>query len=114
MDVSYDGEPTSAFERYRATVTARPTLLSKYSTALAEMSSAFSWKPNGVSSRTAGTGGGPSRSKIDLCVVTMVGLVSPEPMITKSRAVTMGGRPSREVPVGDRTMQQVGQLPGML
>src|SRR3954468_16285067 len=52
------------------------------------MSSAFSWKPYGVSSRTAGR---PSstRAKISRCGFTMVGAVSPEPMITSNPAVTI-------------------------
>src|SRR2546421_4834248 len=62
-----------------------PTLWRKYSTARPAISEAFSWKPNGVSRRTAGTGGGPSRAKSRRCVFTIVGLVSPEPMITSRR-----------------------------
>src|SRR5207237_8018736 len=57
----------------------------KYSTARPAISEAFSWKPNGVSRRTAGTGGGPRRAKSRRWVFTIVGLVSPEPMITSRR-----------------------------
>src|SRR2546421_2255739 len=62
-----------------------PTLWRKYSTARPAISEAFSWKPNGVSRRTAGTGGGPRRAKSRRWVFTIVGLVSPEPMITSRR-----------------------------
>src|SRR6266480_1268157 len=66
-----------------------PTLSRKYATARAVRSSALTWKPKGVSSRTEGTGGGPRRPNSSRCVLTMVGLVSPDPMITRSRGRLM-------------------------
>ena len=71
------------------------TLSRKYSTAFAATSAAFIWNPNGVLSSTAGTGGGPRRARSWRCIFTMVGLVSPEPMMV-SRRVT----PVANVPVG--------------
>ena len=85
----------------------RPTLAAKYSTARAEMSSALAWNPYGVSSRTAGTGSGPSRSKSCRWGLTMVGAVSPEPMMASSRAIREKSRPGRVV---DQLGHQVGVL----
>ena len=49
------------------------------------MSLAFSWKAYGVSSRMALGRPGPSRAVRALWMVTIVGLVSPEPMMTSTR-----------------------------
>ena len=50
------------------------------------MSAAFSWKAYGVSSRIALWRPEPSRAASSLWMVTIVGLVSPEPMMTSNRA----------------------------
>src|SRR3954471_21509522 len=76
--------------------------------ALADSSAAFSWKPNGVSRRTAETGGGPSRSNTSRWVFTIVGLVSPEPMMTSSR-----GDSATEEPVAG-FVQHRGHVVGVL
>ena len=68
--------------------------------ALAEMSSAFSWNPNGVSSITAGPG--PTRASRSRWTLLIVGLVSPDPMMTSSRAI--------EATLGKGRVQQVRQL----
>src|ERR1700721_1208266 len=52
------------------------------------MSAAFSWKPNGVSSSTAGTGRGPSRESRSACTETIVGVVSPDPMMQSTRGIS--------------------------
>jgi hypothetical protein len=49
------------------------------------MSSALDWNPYGVSSSTAGRS--PTRSKMARCGLTIVGAVSPEPMITSSPGI---------------------------
>ena len=71
------------------------------------MSSAFSWNPNGVSSMTAGTGGGPSRSNSPRWTLPMVGLVSPDPMMTNSRGTAVR---LEEVRLRKGPVQEVGQL----
>src|SRR5438093_13659841 len=77
--------------------------------ARAATSSAFSWKPTGVSSTTAGTGGGPRRSSRPRCTLLIVGLVSPEPMMARRRGSSPGIAPTLE-----GLMQHVGQLVGEL
>ena len=62
-----------------------PTLSRKYAIPRVQMSLAFSWKPNGVSSSTAGTGGGPSRASRSACTDVIVGAVSPDPMMQRIR-----------------------------
>ena len=64
------------------------TRCAKYSTARSVISDAFSWNPYGVSSKTARGVGSPRRATISRCGVTIVGAVSPEPMIARMR----GGR----------------------
>src|SRR5258708_39717900 len=53
---------------------------------LAEISEACSWKPYGVSSITASPGGDPALAINWACTETIVGAVSPDPMMHSSRA----------------------------
>src|SRR5258708_34225017 len=53
---------------------------------LAEITEAFSWKPYGVSSITASPGGDPALAINWACTETIVGAVSPDPMMHSSRA----------------------------
>ncbi len=61
----------------------------KYSWALATSSSAFSWKPNGVSMRAARAPSPPTRSMSSRWTGAMVGAVSPEPMMQRMRAAVI-------------------------
>ena len=88
--VSRVSESTSA-ERNEAGWNGLPTLTLKYSSARAVMSSAFSWNPYGVSSRTAGTGRSPSLSSTARWTRAIVGVVSPEPMIVRMRGSSLIG-----------------------
>jgi len=76
--------PSSPPPASRCTLTSRPTLFEKWATARAETPAAFYWKAYGVSSTTA-SAMSRSREKSDLCTVTIVGLVSPEPAIARIR-----------------------------
>src|SRR5262245_29295149 len=55
------------------------------------MSSAFSWKPKGVSRTRAGRPR-PTRENSSRWTLLMVGLVSPEPMMTSSRGSALAIR----------------------
>ena len=83
--VSYSNGVAVVRSRKLATSMGKPTLCLKYVLARSQMSSAFSWNPNGVSSSTAGTGGGPRRARRSACTETMVGAVSPEPITQRMR-----------------------------
>ncbi len=63
-------------------------LVLKYSTAFEASSGAFSWNPYGVSSSVARAGFGNNR-EIMRCVGTIVGAVSPEPIMTNMRGSVM-------------------------
>ena len=81
------------------------------------MSSALSWKPYGVSRTTAGAS--PTRSKIARCGLTIVGAVSPEPMMTSSRVISrpFARRVERAdivIQPGGQREQVVGDPPGLL
>jgi len=52
-----------------------------------ETSAAFSWNAYGVASTIACGLVSPSRAMSSRCAVTMVGLVSPDPMIASTRTV---------------------------
>ena len=58
-------------------------VIAKYRRARAETSAAFSWNAYGVSSSSP-RGGGVSRAASRRCTVTIVGLVSPDPMSTST------------------------------
>src|SRR2546421_3140902 len=89
----------SADDRMSATWISAFTLSRKYSTAFAATSDAFIWNPKGVLNRTAGTGGGPRRPRSWRCIFTIVGLVSPEPMMVRSRVTPVGNvPPGRAIP----------------
>ena len=60
----------------------------------ADSSSAFSWKPYGVSINVAGAAGSPSRSSRARCTLAMAGAVSPEPMIARIRGPLTATTPS--------------------
>ena len=67
-----------------STVTSSPTLLAKYPFLVrADRSSAFTWNRYGVSSSTARGWSTASRATSARCTVTIVGLVSPEPMTAR-------------------------------
>ena len=81
------GERVDGARSVRRTVIGRPILPAKYSTILALMSSAFSWKPYGVSMTVAVTGLDPNSNRSNSARWTrpMVAAVSPEPMIVRTR-----------------------------
>src|SRR5450631_3641777 len=83
--VSYSRGVASKRFRNEATLIGNPTWSRKYATVRSLMSAAFSWKPNGVSSSTADTGRGPSRESRSACTDTIVGVVSPDPMMQSRR-----------------------------
>src|SRR5580704_660999 len=83
--VSYSSGVACSRFRNEATLIGNPTRSRKYATVRSLMSAAFSWKPNGVSSSTAGTGRGPSRESRSACTDTIVGVVSPDPMMQSNR-----------------------------
>src|SRR6266536_2746122 len=107
-----------------ATATSRPTLRAKYACARAETSAQFSWKAYGVSSSTAFGRWLPSRATSSLWMVTIVGLVSPEPMMASMRqtllrvrsaaAPTMGARLPASAPVPTVGAQSLPWAPGRL
>ena len=65
------------------------TLCLKYATARSARSPEFSWNPYGVSMTVALTGL-PRRATSERCVLTMVGAVSPLPMIARMRGTVTG------------------------
>ena len=67
-----------------ATRTCSPTLSAKYCCVRAETSAAFSWNAYGVASTIACGLASPSRDTSSRCTVTIVGLVSPDPMIAST------------------------------
>src|SRR4029077_563553 len=86
--VSYSSAVDCSRFRNEATLMGKPTRSRKYATVRSLMSAAFSWKPNGVSSSTAGTGRGPSRESRSACTETIVGGVSPDPMMQSTRGIS--------------------------
>src|ERR1700686_180318 len=85
--VSYSSGVACSRFRNEATLIGNPTRSRKYATVRSLMSAAFSWKPNGVSSSTAGTGREPRRESRSACTDTIVGVVSPDPMMQSSRCI---------------------------
>src|SRR6202035_2147077 len=85
--VSYSSGVACSRFRNEATVIGNTPRSRKYATVRSLMSAAFSWKPKGVSSSTAGTGRGPSRESRSACTDTIVGVVSPDPMMQSSRGI---------------------------